>query len=443
MLIDELKKNETSIILDTNVLLKIYKYQPEMIDFSLKCLYKIEEYILLPLIVCSEYENHHYEHFSRLKKKYKNMKTDCIKPLKKFSDSITRVLDNEKKEKQFVEIDDLKVKVMAHCDKIEELINDFIDKYDNDNSTELNINKDDMIKRFYDTLLSNNRILSGFNQSDIYNICLNGEIRYKKKIPPGFGDTEKGGLRQFSDLILWKEVIKYSKENGKNIILISNDEKNDWRDQTTNKLLPDLEKEFTKETNLKIECYSSSELFRHISDMFKIQESEHIAHMIDLTNENYCKRISDRVYETIQDKIEEFIINNNDSNNIGSEGLEDIYIDGYEYEGFNEVQYSQDEIEYFLIFSVKARGTSKDFWIKDDEDIFSPEKQHFFEGTIEVVVYRAKSDIEDVGTDDSFTNAHISAAYFEETKYISEFDAKGSLEYALNRYKELNKEKTI
>lgn len=113
------------------------------------------------------------------------MKTDCIKPLKKFTDSITRVLDNEKKEKQFVEIDDLKVKVMAHCDKIEELINDFIDKYDNDNSTELNINKDDMIKRFYDTLLSNNRILSGFNQSDIYNICLNGEIRYKKRYHQG------------------------------------------------------------------------------------------------------------------------------------------------------------------------------------------------------------------------------------------------------------------
>ena len=61
------------------------------------------------------------------------------------------------------------------------------------------------------------------------------------------------------------------------------------------------------------------------------------------------------MYESIQDKIEEFIINNNDSNNIGSEGLEDIYIDNYEYECFNDFQYFQDEIEYFLIFSVKAR----------------------------------------------------------------------------------------
>ena len=86
-------------------------------------------------------------------------------------------------------------------------------------------------------------------------------------------------------------IYKQSKENSKNIILISNDEKNDWRDKTTNKLLADLEKEFTKETNLKIECYISSKFFGYISEIFKIQKSEHITHMINLTNENYCKRI--------------------------------------------------------------------------------------------------------------------------------------------------------
>lgn len=435
MLIDELEKNETAIILDTNALLKIYNYQPEMMDFAIKCLYKVEEYIVLPSIVCSEFENHHYEKYGSLKKKYKTMKTNCITPFNRFVNSLTRVLENEKNEKQFNEIDSLKNEINSHCTVIEELINDFVDKYDNDNSVELSSNNEDLINRFYEGILSNNRVLRGFSQSDLYKICLEGEKRYRKKIPPGFADAKKGGIRQFSDLILWKEIIQYSKNNSKNVLLVCNDVKGDWREQTTKELLPDLIKEFECETNKLIKCYSNIEFFEQISEKFNITKSEHIVHMICKTNESYCSRIANKVYESIQDKIEDSIINNNDSMTIGSEGLENIHIDEYTYEGYSEINYFDDEIEYTLIFSIKARATSRDYWGGDEDDIlYPPDKEHFFEGTIEIVVYRYKSEIEDISDDSNFQGPFISGAYFEEVKYISEFDAKGSLEYARHRY---------
>ena len=442
MLIDELEKQETIIILDANVLLKAYDYQPEMIDFCLKCLYKIEEYILLPSIVCSEYESHYQEKYGSIKNKYIKMRRKCIEPLNKFNDSIIKVLEHEKDEKQLDEVEDLGIELKKHINAIEEIINDFINKYDNDNSIVLSINNEDRIKKFYDNLLKENKLLNGFSQLEIYKICLEGEKRYSKKIPPGFEDIKKGGLRQYSDFILWKEIIKCSKDNNKNIIFISNDIKKDWRVRETNELLSYLKNEFENETNRTIECYTSKEFFGYISKIFGVPKSEHISLMIDITNEIYCKRISDKVYESIQDEIENYIIDNNDSNNIGSEGLEDICIDEYEYEGYNEVNYFDNEIEYFLMFSVKAHGTSKDYWSRDDDGdiIYSPDKQHYFDGTIEVVVYRTKSDIEDVGTDDNFNSARISAAYFEETKYISEFDYKGSIEHALGNYHKLIKD---
>ena len=64
--------------------------------------------------------------------------------------------------------------------------------------------------------------------------------RYKNKIPPGFKDSTKNpstdyfykGVeykRKFGDLILWKQIIEKAKdENIKNVIFITDDEKEDW-----------------------------------------------------------------------------------------------------------------------------------------------------------------------------------------------------------------------
>ena len=63
----------------------------------------------------------------------------------------------------------------------------------------------------------------------ITDIAREGEFRYKYGIPPGYKDeNDKKGFQIFGDLIIWKQVLDYSKEMNKSIILITDDCKEDW-----------------------------------------------------------------------------------------------------------------------------------------------------------------------------------------------------------------------
>ena len=77
--------------------------------------------------------------------------------------------------------------------------------------------------------IHNSRGMVPFSQDQLYHICDEGEERYEKSIPPGFKDKkDKDGIRKYSDLIIWKEIINYAKENQLDIIFVTDDVKADW-----------------------------------------------------------------------------------------------------------------------------------------------------------------------------------------------------------------------
>lgn len=72
-----------------------------------------------------------------------------------------------------------------------------------------------------------------FTFDEIIEITKEGKHRYEYKIPPGYGDyykEEKKGTQIFGDLIIWKEILEFSKKSQKSIILITNDitKDEDW-----------------------------------------------------------------------------------------------------------------------------------------------------------------------------------------------------------------------
>ena len=82
---------------------------------------------------------------------------------------------------------------------------------------------------FLDELQNNQQVMAPLELSEIYGICDDGEKRYKKENPPGYKDAkEKDGIRKYSDLIWWKEVIQYARKSRKNIVLVTDDVKEDW-----------------------------------------------------------------------------------------------------------------------------------------------------------------------------------------------------------------------
>lgn len=63
---------------------------------------------------------------------------------------------------------------------------------------------------------------------EIQEIINEGGIRYQHKIPPGYKDIDKLGFQKFADLIIWKEILKFSSTNNKSIIFVVDDNKEDW-----------------------------------------------------------------------------------------------------------------------------------------------------------------------------------------------------------------------
>lgn len=98
--------------------------------------------------------------------------------------------------------------------------------------------------------------------SEIYKI---GIDRYDKKIPPGYKDKDKPSDRQrYGDLIIWLQIIDYSRTANKDIIFVTDDVKEDWwATYKDDKLGPrrELIHEFRKETNGHIIWFYTAERF--------------------------------------------------------------------------------------------------------------------------------------------------------------------------------------
>ncbi|TAH19113.1 MAG: hypothetical protein EAZ08_09565 [Cytophagales bacterium] len=68
-----------------------------------------------------------------------------------------------------------------------------------------------------------------FTFSEILQIIEEGEIRYRNRIPPGYmDDDEKVGFQKYGDLIVWKEIIRNITFENQDIVLVTNDMKEDW-----------------------------------------------------------------------------------------------------------------------------------------------------------------------------------------------------------------------
>ena len=63
----------------------------------------------------------------------------------------------------------------------------------------------------------------------------------------------------YGDLIIWKQIIKYAKENAVGIVYVTHDQKEDWWNITKGKTIGpriELRKEFITETNQEFHMYS-------------------------------------------------------------------------------------------------------------------------------------------------------------------------------------------
>ncbi len=89
----------------------------------------------------------------------------------------------------------------------------------------------DPISKMYHDILGDRVLKADVNKDEITKDLAR---RNEHKIPPGYKDQSKN-LNREGDLIIWHEILNLAKEKQKDMILVTNDEKQDWFHQSNKK----------------------------------------------------------------------------------------------------------------------------------------------------------------------------------------------------------------
>jgi hypothetical protein len=104
--------------------------------------------------------------------------------------------------------------------------------------------------------------------------------RYASNIPPGYLDLKrKAAPEAYGDYIGWRQLMNISQKSSRDIILVTDDFKDDWwqsEGDLTIGPLPALLKEFADETGHELYIYNSDGFLRHAQSAGAITISEHV-----------------------------------------------------------------------------------------------------------------------------------------------------------------------
>jgi hypothetical protein len=334
---------------------------------------------------------------------------------------------------QYPDVDDL---IVSLSEKLDGALESLANYFENHASLELiqhSWSGSDLLEMFVKTL----PVMLSPTQEEIYNWCDEGEKRYKDTIPPGFKDAKsKDGVRKYSDLILWKEILKYAKTQKKDIVFVTDDVKADWwhvGDDGNRYFHPKLIEEFNR-TGQSITPMICMEFLSTVATEYSITKSDAIEIALRMTDNDYCIKVAESVFDEASEELvyDAMKYIKTETANIGSEGIDEFEITEHKFIAGSRIDRDDDTVRYEFIFNVTLEGTSYDYWGRDEDtrDVIRSEgRDHVFEGHIIVIVQREVETFYDFEDDDSFETAVIDSGSLEETYYFDRPEPPGELGY--------------
>ena len=431
------------LVPDTNVLLNVYRYSPEFSEFALECLKSVSNHIFLPATVRLEYSRHNRACFAKMEKRFLEIGSETKQQIAAAKTKIIDSCDNLTR-LQYPDIDDLKNALGVKMDAVMSTLSDYLEDHASLELIQHSWKGTDLLEDMVLTLTT----LPAPTQEEIYNWCDEGEKRYKKQLPPGFMDAkDKDGVRKYSDLILWKEILKYAKTEEKDIVFVTDDVKADWWESSADGSITfhrKLYDEFSR-TGQAIKPLTCMEFLSTVATDYSIIKSDAVEIALRMTDDDYCMKIEDRVFDEASRELIYYAMKyiNMETANIGSEGIDEFEIIDHDFIMGHRVDRDDDTVTYEFTYTVTLEGTSYEYWGRDEdtkEVIRSEGRNHSFEGYIIVEVSREAEIFYDFEDDDSFETAIIDRGLLEETKYEDVYDPElpGELGYCPDCGRPLN-----
>lgn len=245
---DELWKTAT-FVFDANVLLNLYRYSDKAANEFLKLLTAIQGRCWLPEQCVHEYLSNRSTVISDQMKAYSETAKNINAIKEKFAGS---------KGHPFI------------SEHYFEALSSIIEKIDreltrNRSLQEIRISSDELKEQIADIFTG--KVGESFSDEDLDKLFVEGETRYSEKIPPGYIDGNKYPAAKkrsekrsnFGDLILWRQIQNMAKNEAKPVILVTDDQKEDWWLISSGKTIsprPELISEFCKNTDQNIRIYT-------------------------------------------------------------------------------------------------------------------------------------------------------------------------------------------
>jgi len=207
--------DNATFVFDTCSLLNLYSYSEDARLELLAVLNEIKERLWMPYQVASEI---HKNRPMRLAAECKNC-SDSINLIEKFVKDIDEKHRTKRGHPFITELS---------MTSLTEATGNVLDELKNDHSMlEAQFRNDPLFEEICN--LYGERVGDAVDEKRRSEICKEGRERYKSKIPPGYEDSkDKDEPDMYGDFFLWNEVMEYAQKNKSNIVLVTDDGKEDW-----------------------------------------------------------------------------------------------------------------------------------------------------------------------------------------------------------------------
>ena len=203
------------LVLDTNVLLSLYRLQSEARKEIMAAISNFRDRLWMPFQVGYEYHIHRLEEACR--------PVDSLRKLPERVEDFIRDIEKDFGKHPYLhDFKSIKKTLTTLSEKVSRLTRESIDS-----CTDF-VHDDSILK--YLTELYEGRVGKPYSEECLTKIYKIGENRYEKDIPPGYKDKNKktGDRHRFGDLIIWFQMIDKSKESDCDILFVTDDKKEDW-----------------------------------------------------------------------------------------------------------------------------------------------------------------------------------------------------------------------
>ncbi len=211
-----------SIVLDTNVLLNLYRYRPETRRQLLELLVSVRDRLWIPHQVAAEYQER---------------RIDVIFDMRKPYNDLRRLVDSTRDQLQIavreiplrlhptLEVADLERIVGTSFRSIADYLSAKEAELPELSGLDLLIGDD--IREQLDELFDG-RVGQPFSADRLRGVYEEGARRFEARVPPGYRDREKPEPQRYGDLLIWLQMIEHSKEADQPVLFITDDSKEDW-----------------------------------------------------------------------------------------------------------------------------------------------------------------------------------------------------------------------